>query len=656
MKTRSIRSYYSKMFYKDKLILSATSLTILATFILIIRKLISFRSMAMIQERLYIQTAFLQYVPVIMAGMMLISYEYSSLSKRKNLAECVSAIENGYQRNIAYTFYTLLKLVVVVFALFTALLIYTFREFVFNHPDFLQYLLKSQFIYYFLLPLVSVLIGIVASFTRNRLTAYLLILLFFITNLDFGRRLMISYTGFLGSWRDHVIGMFNLWPKGLSFSPLNAYGYSAENYLIIQLLFWVTFFLAFVFLSVWRKRKTVINTVLSTLCIALTILFFFIHISPASVVNMSDGINSGGFDEMFYWGKPQREKTTSLEISSYDLSFDIGRQLKADVIMTYSNPNSEPFYLTLYHGFLVSDIQNEAGQSLNFQQDIDIIEVLDVLPESGKLRIIYQGSAHKYFSNDQGIYLPASFAYYPRPGMNAIFDIDHGGFKPLISLNDIAFDLAIKYKGKVYSNLPEVAENNFSGSARGISLFAGMYEEELIDDVRVIYPYLDINRLPENDFSLNVKPLLESEPMFAETKLVIFIPGMNHPSPYESFIVLPDHLMLRNGLEIDYGLESWRILSGKRNLLTTLIIREDSLESFQYRYNTMVAQIEELPEFEEMFKEDIYYRLGVIFEHASISEEEIIKTCHSYINDNSDTRSEDEFLTWLESKYLNEES
>ncbi|HHU06906.1 MAG TPA: hypothetical protein GXZ59_01000 [Clostridiaceae bacterium] len=308
-----------------------------------------------------------------------------------------------------------------------------------------------------------------------------------------------------------------------------------------------------------------------------------------------------------------------MEISSYDLSFKIDRQLKADFSFTYNNPQNDPFYLTLYHGFLVSDIQDEAGQSLNFKQDMDTVEILDPLPESGKLRFLYQGSAHKYFTNDQGIYLPASFSYYPRPGMNAIFDLEKGGFKPLISLQDIDFNLEIRYKDKVYTNLPETAENSFSGSARGVSIFAGMYEEELIDDVRVIYPYLDIGRLPEKDYLINIKPLLNSEPMFVETKLVIYIPSMNHPSPYERYIVLPDHLMLRSGLEMDYGLESWRILSGKHNFLTTLMILEDNPESIQYRYDGILVQIEEMPEFEEIFKANVYYRLGALFNYASIS-------------------------------------
>jgi|GEM_PF-6512618 len=85
---------------------------------------------------------------------MLVAYEYSSLFKRKHLEESVEAIEHGYEKNLAWTSYTLFKLVVFIFVFFTALLLFLNRDFAFVYPRFLLYLLKSQFIYYFLLPLL----------------------------------------------------------------------------------------------------------------------------------------------------------------------------------------------------------------------------------------------------------------------------------------------------------------------------------------------------------------------------------------------------------------------------------------------------------------------------------------------------------------------
>ncbi len=327
MKTHSCRFYYSRLFYRDRFVFTGTILMILSALVLIARELIRNRILLaeidIIMSPLFIQKQFLTYVPVVMAGMMLISYEYSSLFKRKKLAESVEAIEKGYERNLACTFYALLKLVVFVFAFFTVLLLFFTRDFAFTYPKFLLYLLKSQFIYYFLLPLLSVVIGLVASFSRNRLTAYLVILIFFILSTNFGYGLLLSYTSFLGPLAAHVIGLFDLCPKGLHWTPQDGYGYAAENYIIIQMLFWICLFICLILLHIFIKKKTIGRAAATMIGLIFTVALFFIHISPASIVNMKDyGIyDSGTQDSLYYMENMQIEKQTGTEISAYDLHF-----------------------------------------------------------------------------------------------------------------------------------------------------------------------------------------------------------------------------------------------------------------------------------------------------------------------------------------------
>lgn len=660
MKTHSCRSYYSRLLYRDRFVLTGTILMILSALVLIARELIRNRILLaeidIIMSPLFIQEKFLTYVPVVMAGMMLISYEYSSLFKRKKLAESVEAIEKGYERNLAYTFYTLLKLVVFVFAFFTVLLLFFTRDFAFTYPKFLLYLLKSQFIYYFLLPLLSVVIGLVASFSRNRLTAYLVILIFFILSTNFGYGLLLSYTSFLGPLAAHVIGLFDLCPKGLSWEPQDGYGYPAENYIIIQMLFWLCLFICLILLHIFIKKKTIGRAAATIIGLIFTVALFFIHISPASIVNMKDyGIyDSGTQDSLYYMENMQIEKQTGTEISAYDLHFSVDRLLRADVSFNYRHDIKEPFYLTLYHGFKVTSIQDESGRPLNFRQELDAIEILDPVPETGQLRMIYHGFGAKYFSNDQGIFLPANFAYYPRPGLQAIYDNEQGGFKPLFSPQPVSFAVTVDYRDQVYCNLPASGKNEFSGPAHGISLFSGLYQEEDFDGVRVLYPYFGTvfgNR--RDDFIANIQPLLPSEPLLQDIKFIVYMPNMNFPSPYESMVLLPDHLMISDSaFMLTERLQIYQFLSQKYDMSFMLTVLEDKPDLFWAKVDYKIEEIEEMPEFEDFFKQDNYYRFGMVLEQAEVSQDEIVNICKSYINNDRDKRTVDEFLTDLENKYL----
>jgi hypothetical protein len=83
-----------------------------------------------------------------------------------------------------------------------------------------------------------------------------------------------------------------------------------------------------------------------------------------------------------------------------------------------------------------------------------------------------------------------------------------------------------------------------------------------------------------------------------------------------------------------------------------LTVLEDKPDLFWAKVDYKIEEIEEMPEFEDFFKQDNYYRFGMVLEQAEVSQDEIVNICKSYINNDRDKRTVDEFLTDLENKYL----
>ena len=101
MKAHSCRFYYSRLFYRDRFVLTGTILMILSALVLIARELIRNRILLaeidIIMTPLFIQKQFLTYVPAVMAGMMLIFM--STAAYLRGVSGKCEAIEKGYERN-----------------------------------------------------------------------------------------------------------------------------------------------------------------------------------------------------------------------------------------------------------------------------------------------------------------------------------------------------------------------------------------------------------------------------------------------------------------------------------------------------------------------------------------------------------------------------
>lgn len=311
------------------------------------------------QDALGFQTAIFNAVPVIMLGLIMVAFEFSFMSKNKNVEESIIGVKGGKRKHLWYVFYTLVKLVFLISLLFFALTLILCRWHAFSYPDFFRYLAKSNFIYFFLLPIIGVLFGMVVSRLNNRLSAHILILVFYVFSSEYGISVLISRFFRFGTFFTKLDTVTRLLPRSHGALPLHSYGYPAENYLLVLKLFWICLLLFVLLLSVWRRQRTVLNAIATVLSFGLAGLLLFVHLQPASYV---DKVNNPIIslmredDEFYYLSHFSVEETPSFEISSYDMNLSIDRQLIASCSLTCDKPESVPFWLTLYRGYEVDHL------------------------------------------------------------------------------------------------------------------------------------------------------------------------------------------------------------------------------------------------------------------------------------------------------------
>ena len=173
-------------------------------------------------------------------------------------------------------------------------------------------------------------------------------------------------------------------------------------------------------------------------------------------------------------------------VEAYDLDIRIGSRLKVTATMHLKATDLQNFDFTLHHDLRVRAVEDDQGRRLNYQQDHDIVSVIAIEP-TVYISMHYDGYVGKYFSNYQGVTLPAYVAYYPLPGQLPLWDDVRAATKIQIPSDEAHFRAHVRSPLQIYSNLEMTDYNIFEGSARGISLFAGMLTETYHEGTRYIH-------------------------------------------------------------------------------------------------------------------------------------------------------------------------
>ncbi len=395
----------------------------------------------------------------------------------------------------------------------------------------------------------AILFGQAVSFFRNRVAAYLCIIVYMVLASVIGYNVVVNIS--LATDVNFVtfIELFSIFPPNLDWTPMYAMGYSVLPYRIFLLLAWALVSLTVVLCCCGKKRfgiKQAASVALAIVCVVL-------YAVPQSKVDMGTSPRSeANADQMYYEGAAETavDGNTGFAVLNYVLDMEIGLQLSCTATIT-PDRECEEYLFTLYHGYKVKDVVNQDGEELKFERDGDYINV-HALGDTKQITMRYSGNGKGFYSNYQGLYLAGDFPYYPVAGKHEIYGTkvvqgeSERGYLSVMPNEKTEFEINVKSKLKVYSNL-EGEENSFKGKTNAPCLFAGMYVEKEYMGCRVIYPYLDGESIYIDENLQKMSAENEGKTIFIEPHVNIYFAGED-----EEYRNYEDVVLIKNIADLAY--------------------------------------------------------------------------------------------------------
>lgn len=120
-------------------------------------------------------------------------------------------------------------------------------------------------------------------------------------------------------------------------------------------------------------------------------------------------------DDAYYAQSHSLEEKPAFQVASYQMDLTIHRGLGGRVTMELEGPELSQYPFTLYHGYLVTKVTDEAGDALSFTREGDYLTVTPHRRLSS-VTVEYRGSSSMFYSGSQGVCLPGAFPTIPGRG------------------------------------------------------------------------------------------------------------------------------------------------------------------------------------------------------------------------------------------------
>lgn len=195
-------------------------------------------------------------------------------------------------------------------------------------------------------------------------------------------------------------------------------------------------------------------------------------------------------DDAYYAQSHSREEKPAFQVASYQMDLTIHRGLGGRVTMELEGPALSQYPFTLYHGYLVTKVTDEAGDALPFTREGDYLTVTPHRRLSS-VTVEYRGSSSMFYSGSQGVCLPGGFPYYPWAGYRKVFyaepddEVRLLSFIPRTDLPESHFAVKVAGGKNLRTNLPEI-DGVYQGVSNGLSLMGGLLEAGEIGPYRLV--------------------------------------------------------------------------------------------------------------------------------------------------------------------------
>lgn len=375
-----------------------------------------------------------------------------------------------------------------------------------------------------------------------------------------------------------VINYLKLGAPDLQYAINNLYGIPIETFQWALRIFWIMG-AAYLILYKMRKNEKIFRNVV--LCIGIACLPFLIF--QGSRIQQENGVKSGASEwESYYteeWEKYNENRSTVVKaeqvkyrVQEYDMNLKLGKELTAKAVMNIQSPQKEMCF-TLFEGYEVKKVKDKEGNKVAFERDGHYIKIKCENKELlEQVSFEYAGHSQKFYSNNQGAYLPGYFPYYPMPGKRSLLTYARTEFKDgygdyasyntdMENFNLKDFKLKIAGANKnIYTNLDKQSGDTWSGKAQTITILSGLVQEERVGSRNVVGAIgnWDIKnsaeRLAQACADLKSKWNLEVNTQYE--KIFMIDPMMNYMGAQgENTVDLGDHIIVTMGDDAVWALE-----------------------------------------------------------------------------------------------------
>lgn len=386
---------------------------------------------------------------------------------------------------------------------------------------------------FILFPVVGMFLGIFMGGCLRRWQGFLLLVIFMLL--------------FIGVFQTINIQLFfvyegkvnlDILSRILTLTQPNQQWVLDEQYLIPVELYryflyfgWMLLFLGCAVFSLLKRKKRLSCVPLWALCV----LCFWQVVDAGCISDMNSNIGNAANDFNTFLDEEAEFVVPDFSVKSYDIRLSVAKELKAEVCMKLDRQQNE-YQFTLYRGYKLESVKDEDGKPLEYQRDKDYVTVYTKRPAS-QITMKYSGYSGTFISNSNAILLPGFFAWYPQPGFRPVFirtivdTYDSYGYnKNIAEFPEAEFHVKVSgYLNPVYSNLDDNGDM-FEGKAKTVTLMGGAVEENVQNDVRIVYPSL--MEVPENyvqqyqdelEYGLNYLKLEEENA--DEIRTIFFLSG-----------------------------------------------------------------------------------------------------------------------------------
>ena len=436
----------------------------------------------------------IRYGQFIFIMFLFLSYEYLSQAGRYHAEECINTtqvsgiMQKGCQIAVLAAVNLFYFICIYILNIAFCILLHI------NSGAYILYVGKVLIIYFLLVNAVAILLGAILSFINKASLAYaVLILAGLLTIVRAEQLIHLGYQENLYGLSDFM----QIFCVTARWSPNNAYLLPAELHFWVKPVYFIAFLtIVFLLLCFLKKRdkKFLYFTAAPAIC-GIACVYLWSLPCDGSFAGYADCEGQLYANEQTLFSDP--EPFDEFYVVSYDMELDLRSVLKADIVMTLSDPSLEQYDFTFCGVYPIVRIEDGNGKTLDYRRDGNRLTVMNDTGNLETMHMVYEGAhLNRYYTGKGGSYLPGNFPYYPIVGTGDIYEV---GLCALPE-QESYFKIAVKNRMKIYTNLEETEQNVFTGYSNQATLVSGeFWTEKVIDGVDYIYPYISMPSSPERN-------------------------------------------------------------------------------------------------------------------------------------------------------------